>query len=150
MFNNKRKHSIHIILFYFLTVLMFFHFIPKSTANSVYAGRFLGFSVYVSNSTNKEEGFLCYHDTNYTVTDIPPELTVPCDVQGRYVIYYNSRKSGLSPRFGYSGKAFINLCEVEVYGKTSDTSYFLHLKTSVKNWNFWIDKRGICTFKDKS
>lgn len=111
---------------------MFFHFIPKSTANSVYAGRFLGFSVYVSNSTNKEEGFLCYHDTNHTVTDIPPELTVPCDVQGRYVIYYNSRKSGLSPRFGYSGKAFINLCEVEVYGKTSDTSYFLHLKTSVK------------------
>lgn len=128
----ERKHSehcLHIINFIYLTLKLFLSsFIPKSTANSVYARRFLGFSVYVSNSTNKEEGFLCYHDTNHTATNIPSEMTVPCDIQGRYVIYYNSRKLGLTPNFGYSGKAHINLCEVEVYGKTWSIYFSSHLK----------------------
>lgn len=87
---------------------------PK--AHSQYASRFLGFSLYVSNTTVKEDGMLCYKDTNFTAASIPPTMNISCDVLGRFVIYYNSRKN-LSPiNHDYSPKVFNNLCEVEVYG----------------------------------
>lgn len=87
-----------------------------SKAHSQYASRFLGFSLYVSNTTVKEDGMLCYKDTNFTAASIPPTMNISCDVLGRFVIYYNSRKN-LSPiNHDYSPKVFNNLCEVEVYG----------------------------------
>lgn len=85
-------------------------------ANSDLAGTFLGFSVYVSNTTVKEDGYLCYHDTTYTPSTIPSSLTIECTMPGRYVIYFNTREGNLSTKPGYSTKAQINLCEVEVYG----------------------------------
>lgn len=85
-------------------------------ANSDLAGTFLGFSVYVSNTTVKEDGYLCYHDTTYTPSTIPSSLTIECTMPGRYVIYFNTREGNLSTQHGYSTKAQINLCEVEVYG----------------------------------
>uniref|UniRef100_K1QTX8 Uncharacterized protein n=1 Tax=Magallana gigas TaxID=29159 RepID=K1QTX8_MAGGI len=84
-------------------------------ANSDLAGTFLGFSVYVSNTTVKEDGYLCYHDTTYTPSTIPSSLTIECTMPGRYVIYFNTREGNLSTKPGYSTKAQINLCEVEVY-----------------------------------
>ena len=44
---------------------------------NIYADTFLGFSVYISNTTNKEDGVLCFRDTNYTKATIPILSTSP-------------------------------------------------------------------------
>lgn len=93
------------------------HFNFYLDATHPYTMRFLGFSVYVSNTTKKEDGFLCYHETNHTLSTIPYKMTIRCDVQGRYVIYYNTREGNLKNKYGYTNQAQVYLCEVEVYGK---------------------------------
>ncbi|XP_048749764.2 multiple epidermal growth factor-like domains protein 11 isoform X3 [Ostrea edulis] len=80
------------------------------------SGRFLGFSLYVSNATDRTNGKLCLHDTDYTRDTIPAVLNVTCPVHGQYVIYYNERLQGVTYPTGYSDYAFNELCEVEVYG----------------------------------
>nr|XP_022307795.1 protein draper-like [Crassostrea virginica] len=80
-----------------------------------YTKYFLGFSVYISNTTNKEDGVLCFRDTNYTRATIPNPVNITCPYHGRYVIYYNNRTHWPYPE-GYSALNYIFLCEVEVYG----------------------------------
>ena len=87
-----------------------------SLNKDVYPWSFLGFSVYISNITNKEDGVLCFRDTNYTSATIPNPVNITCPYLGRYVIYYNNRTYPPYPE-GYYAYTLITLCEVEVYGK---------------------------------
>lgn len=81
-----------------------------------FTSRFVGFSVFVSNTTNKEDGSLCFHDSEiFNQSTIPAVLTLNCEMLGRYVIYFNQR-SGTQPSY-YSPDAYVELCELEVYGE---------------------------------
>ncbi|XP_062606973.1 multiple epidermal growth factor-like domains protein 10, partial [Saccostrea cucullata] len=80
-----------------------------------YTGRFLGFSVYISNTTTKDDGFLCFKDTHFTRDTIPENFTTECVQHGRYVIYYNERGGSIN-RPGFSQAAFNELCELQVLG----------------------------------
>ena len=82
---------------------------------NVYTSHFLGFSIYISNTTNKQDAVLCFKDTIYTRATIPNPVNIECLHHGRYVIYYNNRTHKPSP-YGYSLYAYSDLCEVEVYG----------------------------------
>lgn len=80
--------------------------------------RFLGFSLYVSNTTHISDGALCFKDTNFTTRDFiyHGSLNITCPVHGQYVIYYNERLAGVTYPTDYSKYAYSELCEVEIFG----------------------------------
>lgn len=79
-----------------------------------YVKRMAGFYLYVSNTTSKDQGHLCYKDES---RGSPPlNQDIHCSIYGRYVIYYNERSH--TNNFSYlSQYAYNELCEVEVYGE---------------------------------
>nr|XP_034316520.1 multiple epidermal growth factor-like domains protein 10 [Crassostrea gigas] len=109
--------SIHHITIYYRTDNV------KWDSKNGYTTRFLGFSVYVSNTTDRQQGTLCYKDDNFTLDTIPAVFTTTCPVHGQYVIYYNERLQGVTYPSGYSPDAHNELCEVEVYG-CNTTGYY--------------------------
>ena len=112
------------LFMFFITIIIFIFFNAFSIyliiffiETSQFPSTFLGFSLYVSNTTRIKDRVLYYHDDQYTTLSIPPELTFTKPVQARYVTYYNSRKGGLSTKPGYSATASLGLCEVQVFGR---------------------------------
>nr|XP_034315301.1 low-density lipoprotein receptor 1 isoform X1 [Crassostrea gigas] len=83
---------------------------------------FLGFSVYVSNTTDRSQGTLCFKDNNFTTSSLPAVFTINCSVHGQYVIYYNERLPGTAYPDDYSMYAFNDACEVEVYETLKEDS----------------------------
>ncbi|XP_056017456.1 receptor-type tyrosine-protein phosphatase epsilon-like [Ostrea edulis] len=77
-------------------------------------GRFAGFSLYVSNTTIKEDGYLCYKNG----PELPTlDFSTTCVKHGRYVIFYNERLDGTTYPTGYEIETFFTeLCEVIVTG----------------------------------
>ncbi|XP_078329068.1 uncharacterized protein LOC144623940 isoform X2 [Crassostrea virginica] len=82
--------------------------------DNIYSPFFLGFSIYISNTTNKKDGVLCFKDINHTRATIPNPVNITCLYHGRFVFYYNNR-THLPYPVGYSAFAYNSICEVEVY-----------------------------------
>ena len=111
---------------FFFVIKGFYSFVFVNIACSLYHcslnkdwlfnGFFLGFSVYISNTKNKEDGVLCFRDTKYTKATLPNPVNITCPYHGRYVIYYTNRTHPPYPK-GYEPYTAFGLCEVEVYGK---------------------------------
>lgn len=74
--------------------------------------------MYVSNTTDKLNGSLCFKGDNFTLDTIPAVIKTICPVFGQYVIYYNERLYSVTYPENYP-YAENNVCEVEVYGKCS-------------------------------
>ena len=97
---------------------------------------FLGFSLYISNTTDKSQGIQCYKDSNYTMNTIPPVVNITCPVHGQYVIFYNERLTGVSYPSDYWYSALNLLCEVEVYGKNMIILWICLVFDSLSDYDF--------------
>ncbi|XP_021349350.1 cell death abnormality protein 1-like, partial [Mizuhopecten yessoensis] len=76
--------------------------------------RFGGFQIYQSNTSDWQNGSLCYKDTSSTADELSLIPDIPCTGSAQFLTIYSDRRSGnLS---WYSENAFLELCEVEVYG----------------------------------
>lgn len=77
-------------------------------------GRFAGFSLYVSNTTDRKSGYLCYKNG----PELPPlDFNTNCTAHGRYVIFYNERLNKLNYPSAYQlTSVFTELCDVTVTG----------------------------------
>lgn len=93
---------------------------------SVFNRRMAGFSIYVSNTTSKGAGLLCFDDMQSSSRPPLEDQNITCFVLGRYVIYYNERSSNVTyPITDFSEFAYNELCELEVYGKNRGLFFFL-------------------------
>ncbi|XP_061170724.1 protein draper-like [Saccostrea echinata] len=86
-------------------------------------GRFAGFSIHISNSTDRDNWFLCYKDKS----GLPPlDFSTTCMKHGRYVIYYNERLKNITYPVGYQTTIITELCEVIVHGCAKKRVYGLN------------------------
>lgn len=93
-----------------LIIQVIFSVIQRDSAKRPFAG----FSLFISNSSTKENATLCYKDGPL----LPPlNFTATCVKQGRYVTFYNERVDRVHYPVDYRINAvYTELCEVIVSG----------------------------------
>lgn len=96
--------------------LVFFLFPAFVGPTNEFTRDFLGFSIYISNTTERKDGMLCFKENNFTASNIPEVFNITCPYHGQYVIYYNERLRDVHYPKDYSAFAYNDLCEFEVYG----------------------------------
>ena len=98
-----------------------------------------GFAVYVSDTSDWKSGALCYqHDINEPVDN---SISIDCFITGRYVTIFNSRNDSL--RSTLSSFAYINICEVNITGKSFEIHHIVLIYII-----FCIVTRMICLFSN--
>ncbi|XP_060078172.1 scavenger receptor class F member 2-like [Ylistrum balloti] len=81
-------------------------------------GRFAGYQLFLSNTTNYQQGIICYKDNSIEVADLQMDPTHQCPYVAQYVTIYNHRDDTNRPSW-YDDYAVLELCEVQVFGCTS-------------------------------
>lgn len=106
-------------------IFTLFNFMQHLTAMRQ-QGRFAGFSLYVSNTTDIHSGYRCYKDG----PKLPPlDFNITCTTNGHYIIFYNERKYGTPYPVGYeTASVFMELCEVFVTGKLKYIVFLLQIR----------------------
>lgn len=96
-------------------------------------GRFAGFSLYVSNTTYRNSGYLCYKDG----PELPPlDFNKDCTAHGRYVIFYNERLAGTNYPSGFVKENVVTeLCEVTVTGRPTRIYILFKYREKEKHLN---------------
>lgn len=102
-----------------------FPFIFFSKGPTTFTSRMAGFSLFVSNTTSKDDGHLCFHEIQNVVGTPSEDQRIQCPFHARYVIYYNERRPEVVYPSYYSEFAYSDLCEVEVYGKLIVTNKWI-------------------------
>lgn len=93
--------------------------------------------MYVSNTTDISDGYMCFNDSIYTVFTVPEVIYIPCFTKAQYVIYYNEIRPGVKYPESLTVYAKNLLCEVEVYGK----SVCINIKFIMFYQIFMLEKR---------
>ncbi|XP_052711963.1 protein draper-like [Crassostrea angulata] len=104
----------------------------------------VGSSVYVSNTTNISDGFMCFNDSNYSVFTVPAIVNISCSTKAQYVIYYNEIRPGVKYPEYKSTYAKNMLCEVEVYGCPNTGLYYGADCCSNVNCRYCYMETGTC------
>ena len=120
--------------FEILLKIYMFMLLWYSGESNGFTATFLGFSLYISNTTNRAQGSLCFKDSHFNRSTIPTPIDLTCPGHGQYVIFYNERKPGVTYPAGYSQNAYNDICELEVYGKH---------KFSIYVYSFFPQKNGL-------
>lgn len=63
--------------------------------DNYYIPSFRGTSVYLSNTTNRLDGTLCYKDNNFTLDTLPVNISMPCRLNGQIIILYSEERQSV-------------------------------------------------------
>lgn len=120
----------------FSSGILYFYTFVSFEGPGPFVNRMAGFSLYVSNTTSKEQGYLCYKDQSGGTPSVKQNIS--CSIYGHYVIYYNERSRDQNSSF-LSRYAFNELCEVEVYGEYVHKLIFQFFFNSVQTLYKYFD-----------
>ncbi|OWF43872.1 Receptor-type tyrosine-protein phosphatase T [Mizuhopecten yessoensis] len=80
-----------------------------------FKNRFAGYQIFVSNTTDLNNGQLCYEDASSTIEEVSTVKSHQCQYVAQYVTIYNYRNTPTRHGF-YWQWAVLELCEVQVLG----------------------------------